>query len=114
MPKQLSPSLAAPSFILEKLQLWAKAIRVQRVMQGLTADALCERMGISRSTMRRVERGEPTVATHVYLSALMVLGLLDSACPMLPEHLLQIPPPKSEQNRLRFLVRTTSRPQNDF
>ncbi len=105
MPKKAIHDASVPSFVLEKLLLWAQAIRVQRVAQGLTADALSDRIGISRSTMRRLELGEPAIAAHVYLSALMVVGLLDTACPTLPAAL---------QQPLKIRVRKTSRATDDF
>ena len=105
MSKQAIHDASVPSFVAEKLRLWAQAIRVQRVAQGLTADDLSTRIGISRSTMRRLELGEPAIAAHVYLSALMVIGLLDAACPTLPASL---------QQPLKIRVRKLSRSPDDF
>lgn len=96
MSKSIIHDASVPSFVIEKLRLWAQAIRVQRVAQGLTADALSVRIGISRSTMRRLELGEPAIAAHVYLSAMWVVGLLDAACPALSQHLMQIAQPKTD------------------
>lgn len=114
MSKKLIQDASVPSFVLEKLQLWARAIRVQRVAQGLTADALSARIGISRSTMRRLELGEPAIAAHVYLSAMWIVGLLDTACPPLPEHLQGAARPAPESQIAKIRVRKPSRAPDDF
>ncbi len=87
MPKQLLPSTQTPTLVLERLLIWGRAIRAMRVKQKLSAAAVCSRVGVSRFTYARVEKGEPTVAVSVYLSVLMVVGLLDLACPALPASL---------------------------
>jgi transcriptional regulator with XRE-family HTH domain len=114
MPKQIIHDASVPSFVLEKLQLWARAIRIQRVAQGLTADALGTRIGISRSTMRRLELGEPAIAAHVYLSAMLVVGLLDTACPSLPEHLQRAALPTLESQFAKIRVRKPIPAPDDF
>jgi transcriptional regulator with XRE-family HTH domain len=91
----------APPSVNSVCQLWAAVIRTQRVAQGITADALCQRIGISRSAMRRLELGEPTVATQSYLSALWVLGLLDHFCPQTQSHLTQNLRPAHARGRVR-------------
>lgn len=48
-----------------------------RKLQGLTAEQLAERAGISRGTLRRVEHGDPAVGAGALLSVLRALGQLD-------------------------------------
>lgn len=48
-----------------------------RKLNGLTAEQVAERAGISRGTLRRLERGAPTVGLDVFLNVARVLGPLD-------------------------------------
>jgi transcriptional regulator with XRE-family HTH domain len=48
-----------------------------RKLQGLTAEQVSERAGISRGTLRRLENGETSVGLDVLLNVTRVLGALD-------------------------------------
>lgn len=48
-----------------------------RKMQNLTAEQVAERAGISRTTLRKVERGDPGVGLGVVLGVVNALGQLD-------------------------------------
>jgi DNA-binding XRE family transcriptional regulator len=50
-------------------------IALARRRRGITAAMMAERIGVSRSTYLRLEKGDPTVAMGVYAMALFVLGL---------------------------------------
>jgi len=50
-------------------------IRIARQKRRLTAEMMAERMGISKPTYIRVERGDPTVGIGIFAMALFVLGL---------------------------------------
>lgn len=54
----------------EHLSTWRK-------LQGLTAEQLAERAGITRGTLRRLENGDPAVGLGVFLSVARALGQLD-------------------------------------
>lgn len=84
MPKKLSPQVVIPTLVAERLHIWGRCIRTQRVRQRVPARDLCERIGISDATLRRLERGDPGAGASTYLTALLVLGMLDMAVPMLP------------------------------
>jgi transcriptional regulator with XRE-family HTH domain len=49
-----------------------------RKLHGLTAEQVCQRAGISRPTLRKVETGDPTVTVETFLNVLRALGRLDS------------------------------------
>lgn len=49
-----------------------------RKLQGLTAEQVCQRAGISRPTLRKVENGDPSVTMETLLNILRALGRLDS------------------------------------
>jgi len=72
-----------PSLVAERLHTWGRCIRTQRVGQHIAAADLCARMGISDATLRRLERGDPGASVSTYLSALLVLGVMDFAAPSL-------------------------------
>ncbi len=69
--------------VLDKIRMWGNCVRLQRVRQHIRAEDLCQRISISRPTLRRLEEGDPGVAASTYLSALNVLGLLDRVAPEL-------------------------------
>ncbi|MFB2554265.1 helix-turn-helix domain-containing protein [Herbiconiux liangxiaofengii] len=55
----------------EHLTAWRK-------LQTLTAAELAERAGISRSTMSKIEHGDPGVSIGAVLSVARALGVLDA------------------------------------
>lgn len=83
MPRKMLSVDVVPSLITERLTIWGRAIRTQRVRQRIAAKQLCERIGISRATLSRIERGDPAVNVAGYLTAFSVLGILDEAMPAL-------------------------------
>lgn len=50
-----------------------------RKLQSLTAAQVADRAGVSRDTLRKLERGEVTVGLDVFLNVARVLGTLDRA-----------------------------------
>jgi transcriptional regulator with XRE-family HTH domain len=48
-----------------------------RKLQNLTAEQVADRAGISRDTLRSLEKGETTVGLDVFLNVARVLGTLD-------------------------------------
>jgi transcriptional regulator with XRE-family HTH domain len=89
MPKKLSTAETWPTLVQERLTIWGKCIHVQRLQQRITAADLCERLGISRATLRRLEQGDPGAGAGAYLTALLTLGVADKATPSLPAELWQ-------------------------
>ena len=57
------------------LSLLGENIRLAMKRRRLTQTMVAERTGISRPTLRNIERGEPTVSIGHYLRVLAVLGL---------------------------------------
>lgn len=53
-------------------------IRGWRMVLGLTAQQVCERAGISRDTLRKIERGDGGVGFEAVAQVLRGLGLLDT------------------------------------
>jgi transcriptional regulator with XRE-family HTH domain len=83
MPRKKLSAEVVPSLVSERLTILGRAIRTQRVRQRIAAEQLCDRIGISRATLSRIERGDPAVNVAGYMTALLVLGILDMAMPPL-------------------------------
>jgi transcriptional regulator with XRE-family HTH domain len=66
-----------PSRIRRSLKKFGADIALARRKRHLTAQMLAERLGVSKSTYGRVEKGDPTVSMGVYAMALFVLGFGD-------------------------------------
>lgn len=50
-------------------------LSIARRKRRLTVAMMCERLGVSKSTWQRMEKGDLTVAIAAYAQALFVLGL---------------------------------------
>ena len=83
MPKKLQQNRPVPTPVSQRLTMWGRAIRTQRVLRCVPADHLCARMDISDTTLRHIERGDPGVNVTAYLTALRVMGILDTAVPLI-------------------------------
>lgn len=59
----------------EKLRALGAQIRTQRKALRISASAASEAAGMSRVTLHRVEKGEPSVTMGAYINAMAVLGL---------------------------------------
>jgi DNA-binding XRE family transcriptional regulator len=64
-----------PRSVKRSLEKLGADIAVARRKRRLTVQMMTERVGISRGTYARVERGDPGVAMGVYAMTLFVLGL---------------------------------------
>jgi transcriptional regulator with XRE-family HTH domain len=64
----------APAY-RRRLALLGERIRTARKRQRVTAVAAAEAAGISRVTLHRIERGEPTVAVGAWVAVAAALGL---------------------------------------
>lgn len=57
------------------LETLGENIKLARLRRDLTAEQVAERAGISRTTLTRVEKGDPGTSIGIYLKVLFVLGL---------------------------------------
>ena len=87
MPRKLSSAENWPTLVQDRLTEWGKCINTQRLRQRITVADLSARLGISRTTLIRLEKGEPGAGAGAYLTALLALGILDQAAPALPTEL---------------------------
>lgn len=58
-----------------QMQALGARMRVARLRRGISTILFAERMGVSRDTLNRLEKGDPNIALGTYLRALRVLGL---------------------------------------
>ena len=72
MPAKLSRINTATR---HKLSLIGEQIRVHRKELKVTATATAEAAGLSRVTLHRIEKGEPSVSMAAYMSVIHALGL---------------------------------------
>ena len=84
-----------PTLVAERLRIWGMCVRKQRIAQGMRADDLCQRMGISHPTLQRLQRGEASVGAGLYLAALQILGMLEFAAPMVDNKFWQTDQPNA-------------------
>lgn len=89
MPKKLTTTETCPTLVQERLRVWGKCIRTQRLHQRITVVDLTTRLGVSKTTLQRLERGDPGAGAGAYLTALLALGVIDQAAPAMPGHLWQ-------------------------
>ncbi|MCY4105001.1 MAG: helix-turn-helix transcriptional regulator [bacterium] len=67
--RELSPTTR------EALALFAARVRVSRRERRLRAAEVAERVGVSLTTIRKVERGDPTVALGTAFEVATILGV---------------------------------------
>lgn len=63
-----------PSHVRRSLVKFGADLSIARRKRRLTVAMMCERLGVSKSTWQRMEKGDPTVAMGAYAQALFVLG----------------------------------------
>lgn len=61
----------------EILKTMGEQIKLARLGRSLSAELVAERAGISRATLWKVEKGDPSVAMGIYAAVLHALNNLD-------------------------------------
>ena len=71
------PAKAPPvgEVLAARLKVLGERIRAHREQQKVSATTAAEAAGMSRVTLHRIERGEPSVTLGAYLSAIDAVGL---------------------------------------
>ena len=70
-----APAPATGEIVVAKLLALGEQLRAQRKRLGVSATTAAEAAGMSRVTLHRIERGEPSVTMGAYLNAAAALGL---------------------------------------
>jgi transcriptional regulator with XRE-family HTH domain len=81
MPASSPPLTATASATLADI---GTALRQQRQSLKVNATAAAEAAGVSRVTLHRIEKGEPSVTAGAYAAAALALGLRLHALPVGP------------------------------
>ncbi len=71
------PSTTLPLPVQRALRKLGADIHAARLRRRIAAAILAERASISRTTLHKVEKGDPGVSLGIYATVLFVLGLLD-------------------------------------
>ena len=81
-----------PADAAEQLARLGERLRMHRKQQGISAIAAAEAAGMSRVTLHRLERGEPSVTVGAWFAAAAALGLrLDLQDPQAPQAAAVLP-----------------------
>ena len=59
------------------LQTMGEQIKLDRLRRNLTAELVAERAGISRASLWKVEKGDPSVAMGIYAAVLHAMNNMD-------------------------------------
>lgn len=66
-----------PSPVQRALRKLASDLRGARLRRHIPTQVMADRIMVSRTTLYRLEKGDPNVSMGTYVTALYVLGLLD-------------------------------------
>jgi transcriptional regulator with XRE-family HTH domain len=72
-----SPTRTPPTAVKRALRQLGEDMRNARRRRRIPTALMAERVGVSRDTLARAEKGEASVSVGVYASMMFVLGLLD-------------------------------------
>ena len=75
--KTSGANIALPIPVRRALKKLGADISAARRRRSITTELMAERALISRSTLHRAERGDPSVSMGVYATLLFVLGLAE-------------------------------------
>jgi transcriptional regulator with XRE-family HTH domain len=100
MPATAPPSTAS---VTHRLQLMGEQLRARRRQLQVGAVAAAEAAGLSRTTLHRIERGEPSVTMAAYLAVAEAVGLEFRLTPASTRELL---PPAAASTPERLLPTT--------
>lgn len=76
MPEKRSIGIAAmPMACCKQMENLGEHIRLARMRRRIRQDDMAKRICIAIKTYRKIEKGDPSIAIGLYLSALYMLGL---------------------------------------
>jgi transcriptional regulator with XRE-family HTH domain len=62
---------------MKEMDALGQRLKDARLRRRFSMETVCARADISRPTLYKVEKGDPTVAAGIYVNVLRVLGLVD-------------------------------------
>ncbi len=78
-PTRATISTSPPGEVSDILRRIGNNLRTARLRRRLRIQDVADRIGTSRSTVTKVEKGKPGVSAAAYFGALWALGLLEDA-----------------------------------
>lgn len=76
-----------PQSVQRALKQCGENIRLARRRRSIPVSVMAERVGVSKPTLAKIERGDPTVQFGHVASAMFVLGMVENLRDMAaPEH----------------------------
>jgi DNA-binding XRE family transcriptional regulator len=69
--------MAIPIPVARALRKLGEDMKDARRRRRIPTELMAERASISRTTLNKIEKGEPTVAIVAYIRVLFILGMLD-------------------------------------
>ncbi len=74
---KMKTAINLPIPAIKALHKLGKDINDARRRRRITIELMAERVGVSRATIGKIEKGDPTTSMGGYASALFVLGMID-------------------------------------
>lgn len=62
---------------MKEMDALGQRLKDTRLRRRFSMETVCSRADISRPTLYKVEKGDPTVAVGIYINVLRVLGLVE-------------------------------------
>ena len=75
-----------PIPVKKALRKLGQDIRKARLRRRITMELVAERASISRTTLTKIEKGDPSVALGIYATVIFVLGLVSNLADLLDTH----------------------------
>lgn len=63
--------------MVKTLALMGEQIRLARLRRSISVETVTNRSGLSRATVWKIEKGDPTVSIGAYTRVLNAIGLMD-------------------------------------
>ena len=79
----MRPLSAFPIPVKKALRKLGQDIRKARLRRRITMELMARRASISRTTLTKVEKGDPSVSLGIYASVIFVLGLVSNLAGLL-------------------------------
>lgn len=89
MARRTPESVPVPLPVVDIIRSWGATVRAQRLKRKITIRDFAYRINVSLNTLQRIERGEHSVQTVNYLTAMSMLGVLEKMCPIPSPELTQ-------------------------
>lgn len=75
--------LSLPIPVKKALKKLGHDIRVARIRRRITMDLMSKRASISRTTLTKIEKGDPSVSFGIYATVIFILGLVSNLANLL-------------------------------